>query len=307
MNDDYTRIDYSGSTLLSPQRERVLGKIILAGRRAQQRLQRSKTLSTRGKRKLCDQVKQAAAATNELVNANVRLVKWAAGKYTTSSHDDLVQEGMVGLMNAICRWDYRRGRFTTYATWWIRQAISRAVINVDNVVRVPVHAPSTRKAALAKVETAKQLAGRNLSLRELVAETGISHERLEAYLRMYAPVYSLDAPVRPDCDTELGELLAEDRAISGGESYDFTGDIEASDSRPKILAMIDQLPPKVASAMKDYFGFTTGETVTLEEIAQDRHLSRERIRQLIACGVRYLQHPARRQRIGELLGATLAE
>jgi RNA polymerase sigma factor (sigma-70 family) len=303
-DDDCARIDYSGSTLLSPERELMLGKIILAGRRAQQRLQRNKTLSARDKRKLRDQVKQAVVAIDELVNANVRLVKWQAGKYTTFSPDDLIQEGMVGLMTAVHRWDYRRGRFTTYATWWVRQALSRAVINVDNLVRLPAHAPTTRKAALARVETAKQQSGRNLSMRELASETGIRREQLEAYLRMYAPICSLDAPITHDSDTELGEILSTVHMNSG--VLDFAGEVEAFESRPKILAMIDQLPPKVASVMKDYFGFTTGESMTLEEIGRDRRLTRERIRQLVATGVSYLRHPARRQRIGELLGASLS-
>lgn len=301
-DDDYARVDYSGSILLDPDRERALGKILLAGRQAERKLRGIKTLPVNAKRKLRDQVKRMPAAIDELVNANTRLVQWIASKYTTESHDDLVQEGMEGLMKAVHKWDYRRGRFSTYATWWIRQAISRAVINVDKLVRVPVHAPARRKAVLAKIEAAKQQNGGNLSMRELASAAGVGRSHLEAYLQMYAPVCSLDAPLKPDSDTELGELLAERNTASGDGSPDFMGEVEASEARSKILAMIDELPPRVASVMKDHFGFTTGEGMTLEEIGQNRNLTRERIRQLVITGVGYLQHPARRRRVGELLG-----
>jgi RNA polymerase sigma factor (sigma-70 family) len=300
--DDLVRLylaDIARHPLLSRQEEQRLGDLILAGRQATQRLERGGERLPEEKRQRLEQaVAEGEEATQQFVQANLRLVVSIAKRYTSSGMSllDLVQEGNVGLMHAVDRFDVRRGfRFSTYATWWIRQAISRAIANSGRTIRLPVQAGDLvsrirRFQARMEAET-----GRSPTVDEIGEEIGVAPTKVRQALCLPLEMCSMSEPHTPDSDTELGDLLPDQEASS-------PFDIVAASMLPaQIRSLLDGLTERERRVVYLRYGLDRGRSRTLDEVGQLFDLSREQIRQIERRALMRLRERSDRTGARELL------
>lgn len=215
-------------------------------------------------------------ATRAMLEANLRLVLSIARKYMNRGVDlsDLVQDGSLGLMRAIEKFEYRRGfKFSTYATWWIRQAITRAVADRSRTIRVPVHVGDQYQRVQRIALRFRQRTGRRATPAELAAETGLDEDKLRAVLALPAEPLSLDTPL-PDADTGLVELIEDQTSASPFE--------QLADTRMRecVRSLLRSITPAEADVLSRRFGLGGAEPDTYDAIAQDAGMSRERVRQI---------------------------
>jgi RNA polymerase sigma factor (sigma-70 family) len=291
-DDDLVRLylrDIGRHPLLSKDDEVHLAKLIEAGAAARATLEAPGTISSAQRAALRRTARRGAAAQRRFVESNLRLVVSIAKRYQASGLPllDLVQEGNLGLMHAVEKFDWRKGfKFSTYATWWIRQAISRGIANTGRTIRLPVHAGDQLlrvQRAGARLETEL---GRPPTDAELAAETGFGIDKVREALRFAIEPLSLSEPLREDGETELGDLVED-----VGASSPF--DQAAATLLPSAVAhMLGGLEPRERDVLRLRYGLDRGDPRTLEEVGDAFGLTRERIRQIEARALSKLRHPS---------------
>ena len=239
-------------------------------------------------------VKDAQDAKREMIESNLRLVISIAKKYTNRglAFLDLIQEGNMGLMKAVEKFEYRRGyKFSTYATWWIRQAITRSIADQARTIRIPVHMIETINKLMRVQKKLVQDLGREPTPDEISAECGMPVEKVRSVLKMAQQPISMQQPVGDSDDTSFGDFL-EDKSAENpmdGASY--------NSLRDKIGDVLNTLNPRERAVIEQRFGLRDGTPRTLEEVGRQFNVTRERIRQIEAKALRKLRHPTRISKI----------
>ena len=291
--------DIGQHPLLTKDDEVELAQAIEAGVDARQALEKGgKSLPVARRRALRREARAGEEAERRFVLSNLRLVVSIAKKYQASGLPllDLIQEGNLGLMHAVEKFDWRKGfKFSTYATWWIRQAITRGIANTGRTIRLPVHAGDTL-VRLQKVRSRFELEhGRHATLAELAVECDLAEDRVVEALRFSAEPLSLSEPLREDGDDELGDLVADPTALS---PFEAAAEALLPEEMARLLEPLDERERTIISLR---YGLDRGEARTLEEVGETFNLTRERIRQIEARAMSKLRHPSADTGARELL------
>ena len=275
--------------LLSKDDEVELARRIEAGTAARARLADAGHLTPSERAALRRTVRRGDEAQRRFVISNLRLVVSIAKRYQSSGLPllDLVQEGNLGLMHAVEKFDWRKGfKFSTYATWWIRQSISRGVANTARTIRLPVHAGDTvARLQRARVRLEAEL-GRPPTVTDLAEELDLPADKVVEVLRYTIEPLSLSEPLREDGDAELGDMVEDPHALS---PFDATA---ASLLPEQVVRLLAVLEPRERDILRMRYGLDRGEPRTLEEVGVHFHLTRERIRQIEARAISKLRHPS---------------
>ena len=282
--------DIGQYTLLTKDDEVRLAKAIEAGKEAGEEMAKAKTLTATKRRELRKAIRDGEVAERAFVKSNLRLVVSIAKKYQASGLPllDLIQEGNLGLMHAVEKFDWRKGfKFSTYATWWIRQAITRGIANTGRTIRLPVHAGDTL-ARLQKARSRLELKyGRPATLAELSKEVEMPEDKVTEALRFAAEPLSLSEPLREDGDAELGDVV-EDR--SAESPFETAATALLPEEIQRLLAPLDEREREILRLRFGLDGSSEGRT--LEEVGEHFNLTRERIRQIEARAMSKLRHPS---------------
>ena len=275
-------------SLLSAAEEVQLAKEIELGRAAVMKMNISKDMSDEERDDLQLRVSIADMARAHLIRANTRLVVSIAKKYRGRGLQflDLIQEGNVGLMKAVEKYDYTRGnRFSTYATWWIRQAVTRALANHGRTIRIPAHLGGRISKLYQVAQELEQELGRQPTADEIAKQMELPEDRVRWMLRTSRQPVHLERPVGDESDAELGDFIEDVDAPPPAETVAQTMLTE------EISEILDQLTPREARILRLRYGLQDGESRTLKEVGEMFGLSRERIRQLEKEALRKLRHP----------------
>lgn len=291
--------EMSSVPLLNIEEEVELAKRIERRVKAQRKLDRLNGRGTSLRRRRLEAVIQDGMAAREhLIKANTRLVVSIAKRFIGRGVPflDLIQEGNLGLMKAVEKYDYHRGfRFSTYATWWIRQAISRAIADHGRTIRVPVHMTDRIRQLYRTAHDLEQKLGRRPTTEELAEEMGLSRSKVDWMLRVSWRPLSLERPVGEDEDNELGFFI-EDQDTPSPTQKTYQNLLRA-----KVEEVLSTLTPREALILRLRYGLNQDRAYTLEEVGQKFGLTRERIRQIEGKAMRRLRHPSRARQLIDYL------
>ncbi len=286
--------------LLTADQEVRLAKRIERGRLSRERLARhGEELPMTKRNSLRGEIEDGWAAREHLITANSRLVISVAKKYMGRGvpFQDLIQEGNIGLIRAAKKFDYRRGhKFSTYATWWIRQAVTRAIADQGRTIRVPVHMGDQINKLLRVQHQLTQRLGRDPSVDELADALDVPPKKVENMIQVARRPLSLETPTDDEEDSVLGDFIQDREALAPDDSATYNL------LREHLEEVLNSLPPREVRILQLRYGLLDGQAYTLEEVGRKMGVTRERVRQIEAQALSRLRHPVIRRKLREYLG-----
>ncbi len=283
--------------LLTAEQEVSLAKRIERGKRAREAMAAGPTTSRR-RLELRATVEDGWAAREHLITANSRLVISVAKKYMGRGVPflDLIQEGNIGLIRAAKKFDYRRGhKFSTYATWWIRQAVTRAIADQGRTIRVPVHMGDQINKLLRVSHQLTQRLGRDPSIDELANSLEVTPKKVENMIQVARRPLSLETPTDEEEDSVLGDFIQDEESPAPAEL------VTLNLLREHLQEVLNMLPPREVRILQLRYGLLDGQSYTLEEVGRKMGVTRERVRQIEAQALSRLRHPSHRRRLADYL------
>ena len=286
--------------LLSPDEEIVLAQKMNSGAFAKEQLESLEggELTDAQKASLEKLVREGDRAKQKLAEANLRLVVSIAKRYVGRGmlFLDLIQEGNLGLIKAVEKFDYTKGyKFSTYATWWIRQAITRAIADQARTIRIPVHMVETINKVIRVSRQLLQELGHDPSPEEIAEDMNMPVDKVREILKIAQEPVSLETPIGEEEDSHLGDFIPDEDASEPSEAASFTL------LKEQLVEVLSTLTPREEKVLKLRFGIEDGRTRTLEEVGKEFNVTRERIRQIEAKALRKLRHPSRSKKLKDFL------